>query len=178
MGKEREYSFRIIIFVLVIKWNRCLKSLLPLCLLLCLHFLTLPFLSSISVVPFPSEQTGESNSQQQKALTPWPLISNLGSSAGLLRVAETVDLTSTPTATPGHWQLSFVYHNIHWAWEKKRGEEGWKKQLQNQVPLNSSKILYKYQSPIFKTTLLTVQVKVLMLPEIDLLFRTILLDCR
>lgn len=50
----------------------------------------------------------------------WPLISNLGSSAGLLRVATWVDLTSTPTESPGNCQLLLDSHSSQWAWEKRQ----------------------------------------------------------
>lgn len=71
--------------------------------------------TTFSVVPFPCEQTGERRSRDL-----WPLISNLGSSAGLVWVAKWVDLTSTLTVTPGQCQLLLYCHTTQRAREQEK----------------------------------------------------------
>lgn len=78
-------------------------------------FSLLYFCCSLSLWTDRWEQKSQAGSPD-----PWPLIANLGSSAGLLWVAKWVGLTSTLTVTPGHWQLLFACNSTHWAWEKER----------------------------------------------------------
>lgn len=61
--------------------------------------------------------------EQQSDL--WPLSSNLGSSAGQLRVSKRVDLTWTLTVPVGQCQLLFDCNRTQRAWEEKK-EEGTK----------------------------------------------------